>query len=316
MLDRSPLHLCDLGEEREAFAIERWMFGHTEQTMTALGLPVGWWRGCFLRRRDIFGDDADGDVDLIAGPLVYENMTSAEWTARVDAERAKVGDDFAVAYAHAKAGDEGRVEWPPTVEEVIACEVKASYFDGEQDEWKRTHAGRQARTLGQLDYLRDKGVNRISLLHLASTRPPRHTAETWQAAIDEAERAWPRFPLLVDPAHLKGYGYHRAFLSAIPEGTEGSAGVHYGISTIASPALVNAVEPRAWHETLRARLAKMPRPKYVRTSVSTCWNCGSWQHSSSFARYAPLCSECGARGDQAPIASSASGLRAPSVGGA
>lgn len=277
-------HLWELGQDRERVAIERWMFANGPELLAALGLEEGWWCGLFLRRRDLFGDAADGDVDLIAGPLTY-SMNDAEWQRLVETEQKRnpgASRSLAVALAHRRAGERGFVEWPPRLDFVVACEVKASFFT---DEWKRTHEGpgEQRDLLKQLRYLDEKGINRISFLHLGCTKPIEGASPSWLTVAEQLDRAMLKFPKAVSDPDRR-YGYFRGVMGAVPDGTEDMAGAYDGLTALARAAVVNEVGPRPWHDHLRMRLAALPRPAYFRTCILDCDKCRSWRLADSAAR--------------------------------
>ena len=168
----TPKHLYNLGQDREDTAIERWMYGHCAEVLSALGLPSGWWCGLWLQRDDIYGNGANGDIDLLAGPLELD-FDETELAARVRAEASSrplaTDPGFIRNVAIMQAAQDGHVVWPPSVETVVACEVKASRFDGSA--WRTTHLGEHARVKGQLDGHLDQGVDRVALLHLCATKP-------------------------------------------------------------------------------------------------------------------------------------------------
>ena len=165
-------YFADLGNERERIAVRRWMFTRIGDLTNALGLRGGWWLGLFLERSDLFGDDADGDVDFIGGRIEYD-FTEEEWADRVWFERrtqpaAPSLPEWYEQQAHIRAAREGRLQWPPSLRFTVGGEFKASHYT---DRWKATHVAEGNRVLGQLRYVRDAGVNRVAFVHLAATSP-------------------------------------------------------------------------------------------------------------------------------------------------
>ncbi len=270
-------HLWNAGQVREREATLRWSFGHANELPKHLGLhpPRGWWCGFFISR-DIFGGRTDGDVDFLAGPMRY-TFGDDELHARLAEARSR-DPRFGELRFHYDAGQAGQVAWPPEIREVVACEIKASWFsDGK---WRRTHAGAHAEILGQMNYLRECGINRVALLHLGVTKPTEERVETWRAAIEQLDGAMPLFPD-VFPAAAVPYGHLRAVMAATHDGPESRAGAHEGITVLRVPGLINPIVERPWHRKLQARLAELPRPKYINTFIQECSNCRSWRHSSS-----------------------------------
>jgi hypothetical protein len=267
-------YLSDLGPERERVAIERWCFGHFPDLLAAVGLRRGWWFGFGLRRRDVFGV-GDGDVDIVAGPI------ELTWSPK---ERKEIVREQAARYqprrvswlrslALLRAGELGFVDWPPRIGFVAAIEVKASFFNGRK--WKRTHEGERDEIRGQLDLLHDHGVNSVSFLHLASTTPAGVIGRSWHAAADRIDLANQiGFPDVFNPDGRTGI--LRAFMAAIPEGTEDMDGIHEGLTTIAPP-VCSPIGEQPWHANLRRRLGELPKPTYFRTSILPCGDCDRWR---------------------------------------
>ena len=277
MLERPVEHLWSLGQGRERAALERWMFGNCREVLHVLGLPDGWWCGLFLGRHAIFGDGASGDIDLIAGPLEYR-FSHLDWEERVRTEEARYPDmprQFAVASAHAVAGRDGCVDWPPRVAFVVGCEVKASYYNGY---WKRTHVSPSSDIPGQLTYLGLKGVNRVSLVHLGALRPADEPVHFCMAAAAELDRAVPVFPM---PAVPRGYGHYFGAMAAVPDLAEDRAGAHVGLREVAAPAWLAPRLPCPWRSRLEAKLGELPQPPYFRTFILECTACKAWRISGA-----------------------------------
>jgi hypothetical protein len=266
--------------DREREATLSWSFGHANELPNHLGLqlPRGWWCAFFLLRSDVFGGKADGDIDFLAGPTRY-SFGDEELAARLAVARAK-DPQFGEARFHYQAGREGLVVWPPEVQEVVACEIKASCFaDGK---WKQTHSssGARAGIRKQLKLLYDYGVNRVALLHLGVTKPTDERIETWRAALAQLASAVESFPDVFPNTDVE-YGHLRAVMAATHDGPESRAGAHAGVTALRPPGLINPIIERPWHRRLRARLAELPQPMYLNTFIQECSRCRRWRHSSS-----------------------------------
>jgi hypothetical protein len=290
-----PRYLGQLGTLRERAAVARWMYSHAEEIPRFLGLPNGWWCGLFLQRADLFGDRCDGDVDFIAGPLRY-TFSDDEWEARVWAELRKRPFNTAVPYyhliaAHAQAGQDGCVDWPPRIDYVVAGEVKASHHDGRT--WKATHENERVRIGGQLRYLDQRGVNRAAFLHVGATAPPESPDGSWDAASQHLAVARASFPDAFDAEALPGFGCIRAIMAGVPGHNEARAGVHSPLIEWAPARLLNPVVERVWHSTLHERLASLPRPNYLRTWILACPSCAHWQLAALPDPSGMHCGSCG-----------------------
>ena len=213
-------HLWNAGETREKGAIARWSFGHAHDLPVNLGLvpPRGWWCGFFLSR-DLFGEREDGDVDFIAGPTAY-SYSAEELAAKLKAAR-DTDPQLGEARFHLRAGQEGLVVWPPEIKEVVACEIKASHFS--EGAWRHTHANQQRKILGQMNFLRKHGVNRVAFLHLGATKPTDELIETWRAADKQLTIAAESFPDAFPKTDVS-YGYFRAVMACDSR----RSGVHGG----------------------------------------------------------------------------------------
>jgi hypothetical protein len=282
----SPRHLSDLGPDRERVAIERWCVGHFPELLAAVGLRRGWWFGVGLDRRDIF-ETGDGDVDIVAGSI--ELTWSPGDRKEIVREQASKYPRYPMSWLRSlallRAGELGFVLWPPKIGFVAAIEVKASYFDGTK--WKRTHEGEREEICRQVGLLHDHGVNSVSFLHLASTTPAGMIGQSWEPAaqrMDLANRIG--FPSVFEPDGRTGV--LRAFMAAIPEGTEDMDGIHEGL-TILHPAVHRTVDRRPWHAALHARLAELPKPRYFRTTIVPCTTCRRWKHRDARGSDAHRC---------------------------
>lgn len=278
-----PRHLYHLHQDREDTAIERWMFDDCGGLLCELGLSFGWWCALWPRRDDIFGDGADGDVDLVAGPLTFD-FDDAEMDRRVraEAERRPLATNHGVvrSIAIGNAAREGHVVWPPSTDVVVACEVKASRYD--ERGWRTTHLGESARVKGQLRYLLGHGVDRVALLHLCATKPrDASTGNPWLAAGKDVEDALASMQLIFAPEELPTCGYFAAVLGAVERGEEHFEGAGSGL-VVAQRATETEgrAEGVSWRVRLRDRLRAMACPTTLRTFIRRCEKCGAWRHAA------------------------------------
>ncbi|MGH7297375.1 MAG: hypothetical protein ACRELB_20735 [Polyangiaceae bacterium] len=280
----APRHLYGLGQDREDVAIERWMFGHCEDLLAALGLPFGWWCGLWLVRDEVFADGDHGDLDLLAGPLDFDfDHDELEARVRDETRRRPLAQPPSLIRNSAimRAAREGHVVWPPSMDTVVECEVKASYYD--HAGWHRTHVGDRVGVMGQLQYVRRHGVDRVALLHLGATTPrgsgPENPVLTAAKDVSDALASLPR---IFDPAELPDCGYFAGLFGAMERAEEWFEGVNSGL-VVAQQATLNPLANRAaaWRERLRERLAALPRPTSLRTFVQRCDRCKGWRHAAS-----------------------------------
>ena len=280
MIYEATNYLWNAGQLRERQAIARWSFGHANELPVALGLtlPRGWWCGFFLSRRFIFDELQDGDVDFIAGPMRY-SFSDEELKDRLSVARSRDPRGFEELRVHWQAGQDGQVVWPPDVGEVVACEIKASWFD---TRWHRTHesAGAKAELLGQLDISRQRGVNRVAFLHIGVTKPTEERTEPWKAANQQLDTAMSSFPDTFPDTNI-AYGHFKAGMAATYDGLESVAGTHTYITVERSPGLLNPIVEQRWHRQLQARLAELPQPKYINIFIHECPKCQKWRHGAA-----------------------------------
>lgn len=284
-MERVPL-LWRMGEQREDTAIRRFLSRHFHDFLHAAGIPplgmgerrawgVGW---CALNlpRRFVFQDDMDGDVDILAGPL--EPAFGADDLMAHERELAdRLGADAHPSWAMNLAFDDllarRGVVWPPTDQTIVAVEAKASWFSPEahdaaqagrahapQNGWKATHLGEHKRVLGQLEVLAAKGIDAVSFLHLAATKPREHlAANPWFIASDDAAVATDCMKRVFDPAGTP-FGYFVSVSGAVPHKTEERAGAGGELQVRQLPARVDGARG-VWREAFWKSLSTLPPPR-------------------------------------------------------
>lgn len=293
-------YLFESGELRERRVLARWMPHFGSAVLQNLGLTGLWWCGLCLPRAEVFGPAAgQGDVDIVAGPLAF-SLTNDEIHVRIAEEAAKHPDSHPSrweSFAMLRASEEGLVRWPPESRRVIACEVKASWFDRDAPDparaWKASHRGETKRVVGQLRSLLRPGVSRIGFVHVGVTRPQggQDGLNPWLAGGDEAATALTSFPLVFPPELIPGCGYYQVLLRAIEGATEewrGAGGF---------PQVVYAAEDQPTGEQvgpvdLLENLGRCARPRTPGTFVLSCSECRTWWTTPVMSGAA--CLKCGA----------------------
>lgn len=296
-------------EKREDTAIERWLYGHADELMHALGVPVGpsrgWWCGMWLRRDEVFGDGKDGDVDLLAGPLTFD-FDDPELRRRVQKEATEwplaTNRASVVGSAIMKAAHEGHVVWPPSTDTVVACEVKASGYSSETG-LRNSHANEGRKVMAQLRYSLDHGIDRAALLHLCATRPrPTEAGNSWLLAGHDLGHTRASMPRIFEASEQPESGYFLGILGAVEGAEEHLEGASSGLEVLE----VAAANPKsapgaAWRDRLSKRLADLPRPTTLRAFVKRCGKCGTWRQAvMSIEQWSPC--PCGMAGGAAPRA--------------
>lgn len=307
---RGP-HLYE-ADRREFVSIARWLALQADALMSALGLNDGWWCGINLPRRAIFGGDTDGDVDIIAGPLVLNcgPREQEQLRARVVADLSPLDSPDVVQHLCAlSAADAGLVQWPPAVDYLVAVEAKASWFDPVKRAWKATRMGEANKVKGVLEQLVCRGFDRVAFLHIAATKPSDMAGNPWLvAAAAAAEAMRCGYPLVFPPSEAPSCGYFMTLVGAVPFATEDEAGAGGTLKVLQpAPALVGRKQP--WRQELAQRLKELSQPKRPRVFIRACSSpgCGRWSHDA-FPTVVS-CPYCGAPFRESPSCSSRKPVR-------
>jgi hypothetical protein len=96
--------------------------------------PLGLSNGLFWVMREVphgkLVSSRQGDVDLLAGSLQFESLDALEQT---QIELATLAPEIPEAqrgyFAAIKLASEGGIEWPPSLDYLVAVEAKCAYFD-------------------------------------------------------------------------------------------------------------------------------------------------------------------------------------------
>jgi hypothetical protein len=152
---RHQRYVYGLRQNREKVAAARWLFRlRNADLLDALGVrePLRWC-GLFLPRREIFGEDFDGDVDILAGPL-ESVFTKKELDQPIADHIPSVGVSLPRPETRhevlQKVIKPGEIRWPPRLRNVVACETKVSWFDTDSETWERTHQAEGGEVKGSL----------------------------------------------------------------------------------------------------------------------------------------------------------------------
>lgn len=287
--ENGPVALAfDAREARERLLTLRWLDRNGGELLRNLGLRGPFWCGLFLPRKLVFGDASlQGDVDLIAGPMPWR-MTSEEF----ERQRRAVARDFPLAtppesidaFACMRAAAEGLLTWPPPLETLVACEIKASWYEPETGTWKRTHSGDVAGINGQLRLLAERGIERVALLHLGVTKP-RPVAgaagfEAWAAAGADARKAQAAFRGIVPEDSF--IGSFSSTIGALAFATEESAGAETELEIMRAPC-DNPRSPtsdRGWRDSnrgLRSLFRFVPRATATSVYLTYCVTCDEYR---------------------------------------
>lgn len=228
------------GAEQEREGIFREINGSLASLLLAAGageVPyrsdrtlVGWWCAPCAPRALVFGKRLQsGDIDLLAGPM-YVDASAAEANALIEEEILSAplerSSSLAVMFAHLRLIEAGRLIWPPPMDYLIGIEVKVSCFDTVHEfrraehrrsrPWRRQHVEEHGKIIGQLNALRDAGIDRVSFFHLGITEPRAVSGmQGIRTAALDAGRADDQFPFVFrGPASPDvfatlpdGYGY-------------------------------------------------------------------------------------------------------------
>lgn len=284
--------------------MRRFLSHHFSDLLAAAGVPplkfgdwnipgIGW-AALNLPRRFVFEDEKDGDVDFLAGPL--EPAFSPD---DVVARHKEMVDEFGegghlINLAWQELLATHGVVWPPRERNVVAVEVKASWFSMDahqsatpgalhapQNGWKATHRQERRRITGQLNYLAESGIQHVSLLHLAATRPRAHSVgHPWLEAAHDAAVAEDHMAQIFHPADT-GYGYFTSVVGAVPHKTENLAGAGGGLRVHHQPDEL-AGTAGGWLSRLWDKLRTLPAPRSA-SPIAAFGDCGlRWEAATAW----------------------------------
>ena len=287
-------HIAELHRTREPISTTRWLSINAPDLAAALGIKQPFWCGLFLPRRELFDASLDGDIDFLAGPLEFE-IDEAEWRDRLEEEsrRHHIGAPrpFVVQQCRVRAAQEGLLRWPPRLEHLSGCEVKASWFDSEGGVWRASHVREGPRVKGQLKLLLRFGLDRVGFLHLGTTSARVvATVNPWFLAGHDAERARKKLPLLFPPDEMAECGYFQAVIGSVPFACEDLSGAG-GALIIRQESPARACTVQNWREELFNKLSELLKPRSLQTVIRACQSCGHWQVISTLGTSA--CVGCG-----------------------
>jgi hypothetical protein len=283
-------HGYALREKREDTMIRRWLGGAigADQLLGLLGVTGLRWCALNLPRCDLLPDAPAGDIDVVAGPMEFD-FDETEFTLRVNREKEGLPlaaqPSWAYDFAVRRACAEGHLVWPPRVDEIVACEVKASWYHPTEKKWKATHARKGTRVKGQLRLLLDNGFNRVAFLHIGVTKPrDEANPSPWFRAARDASVAEHQMKLVYDPADLPDCGYFRCVVGAVAAATEEKAAAEAPLTVIQPCRSRPQGSDVRLKGRLRDRLELLPRPRVPQVFVQTCPKCERWYLASAEAR--------------------------------
>jgi hypothetical protein len=274
-------HIHAAGEDREDVATDRYLDSPNGPNLLAqLGLPGAWWCALRFSRERVLGERRDGDIDIVAGPLELE-LTADERKQRIADEakrnRLDTPPGLIASDAMERAALEGHVRWPPRMDYVVACEVKASWFDTESGVWKRTQTGQATKIRGQLELLVDHGFNRVGFFHVSATRPRElGSGNPWLVASGDSAEAADTFTQVVSPDMLPTVGLFSTVMGAVAHKTEEFSGSG-GVLVAHQPAQLTTGSGQAWRAALQKQMALLKRPPLLRVFVKECRECHEWE---------------------------------------
>lgn len=286
--------ISSLKVTREPAGLARWLEIFAPSLLAALEIQGPSWCGLFLARKDILDPNLNGDIDFIAGPLEF-NVDSNEWQKRIDAEARRMplaaARQSVIDQCMMQAAQDGLICWPPRVEYLAACEVKVSWFDGEEGRWHATHMGEGRRVKGQLKILLRYGFNRVAFFHLGATKSRMiDEVNPWLLASHDASASQRTFELLFPPTDMPICGYFQTVVGSVPFATEEKAGAG-GRLVVCQPSSPIDGHSQQWRERFLQRLSQLPPPRSCRVYLRDCARCGRWNLLGS--AHSIRCDFCG-----------------------
>lgn len=284
--------IYELGQSREPTGLARWLYPFkTGELLWQAGLKTPWWWcGLGLPRKMILGPQYDGDVDILAGPtqLYGRDGTPISSIGGLESTGLRGDDRRRTLYEHALHAIRSgalTVGWPPGVSDVVACEVKVSWYDADSRKIKCTHAAEGPRIKGQLKVLLSQGINRVSFLHLVAAKP--RGSMTWGSSqpladAEDAAKALRLQASIYDPAELPACGYITAAIGADSEKTELWSAGTVGPRALQAPAEnVSSGTGGKWRAALTKALARCEAPRAPQCYVLACRACTRWKTTVS-----------------------------------
>jgi hypothetical protein len=255
-------YLTDIdGQNREREAIRRFCATPflLDDLLTALGVPAGFhWVLLGLPHGRLI-EGRFGDVDLLAGPLAWSDPAAMAPLITKNREAHPGAPEHLHRYCAAlELAGNGGLLWPPTLEYLVALEVKCAYFDGARQRVMSQKASTSnIRNLRlQIDELLEiVPFDRVALLDLI-VNPPASGIDSraWLAAAATGLNSFQELlPTLKERLPSDSPAGHFAMpWGAVEGGSEASRG------TGAPLVLRSAVEnPRLNAQVVRARRERM-----------------------------------------------------------
>jgi hypothetical protein len=237
------------------------------------------------------GSPWDGDIDLLAGPLEFDNQ--AEFASLFVEERKSRYDWHPTQVAlltAAKMAGKGCIKWPPSTNKLVAIEAKCVYLSPEATDISRqnlkltkTSESKVAHTRAQVLSLLRMGFDRVALLDIIANPPASGLdGQAFVTALNVADLS--RQALENDlnhrlPVHSPA-GHYVWSIGSVAGGDEREPGAGYPVEL--QPAMQNPLlkdeEVKACraavNQSLQHELGKLPAPRNLRAIFVDCENCG------------------------------------------
>jgi hypothetical protein len=185
-----------------------------------------------------------------------------------------VARSVVVHHCWKRAAEDGLLRWPPRLNLIAACEMKASWFDAEKGTWHATHVREGPRVKGQLELLLRFGLDRVGFLHLGATKPRAvESINPWFLAGHDAAIARKTMPFVFAPNEMPQCGYFQAVVGSVPFACEdlsdAGGGAHGPSRKPVTRLFSSRLEGRALPEA--GSIAQAPFAQSIHTRVSTLW---------------------------------------------
>lgn len=144
--------------------------GLAEGLLVGLGVPQFSWVAIELQTQRI--SDVKGDIDVIAGPMRFDNAAEFE---RLTLEHQEKYPDWHPSWhpylAAKRVAEEGGITWPPLPDYLAGVEVKCAYFDGTEIRSEKSSPAKVDDIIKSLDRMLGLGLNKVALLDIIANHP-------------------------------------------------------------------------------------------------------------------------------------------------
>ena len=186
-----PQYIIDEQQYRESIATHHLMQNLvlSERLLEPLGLSRFCWAILELRLEKVIGG-VSGEIDIVAGPLLFADPTEFEAERLLAEPKLPVGAHPSLAefFAAKAVADRHGILWPPPLEYLAGVEVKCAYNSDGIIKSGKMSRDKVKGIRKQLARDLDLGLNRVALLDIIAHQPTTSEGDgvAWMAAATQA----------------------------------------------------------------------------------------------------------------------------------